>query len=266
MKWLLILVFAIILFFTACKKNNTDTNSENEPVVAAYLIPGHILTVNVYYQKSLSDTAKYGAPITGLQLSVSDGTNNVQLTETAKGTYTYSNLNFLVTGKSYTLQFKYSGYTVSANTTIPAAPKNFMESDSVIHLGNPTSGPNAIIDTAASLSWSNPDSLYHIAVFINSDYTSSPISSGHFGNSGSSNFELNADRTSAAYLTQRTFFYYGIYQVILFTVNPEYINFLKTNTSTSTSQTLTSSYTNINNGFGLFTAMQGDTVKLEDDY
>jgi len=266
MKRPLIIIAAIILFFTACKKDNTDTSSINEPVVAAYLIPGHMVTVNVYYQKSLSDTAKYGAPITGLQLYVSDGINNVQLTETAKGTYTYSDLNFLVTGKSYTLQFKYSGYTVSANTTIPAAPKDFMESDSDIHLGNATTGPNATIDTVGSFSWSNPDSLYHIVVFTNSDYTSSPISSGHFGNTGSSNFELNAERTSAEYLTQRTFFYYGIYQVVLFTVNPEYINFLKTNASTSTSQTLTSSYTNINNGFGIFTAMQGDTLKMEIDY
>lgn len=265
MKWLLTFIAAILLLLTACKKDNTNT-SVNEPVVSAYLIPGHVLTVNVYEQKSLSDTAKYGTPITGLQLYVSDGSNNVQLAETAKGVYTYNDMNFLITGKSYTMQFKYNGYTVSANTTIPAAPKGFMENNSVVHLGNAVSGPNATIDTVATLLWSNPDSLNHIVVFTNSDYTSSPISSGHFGNSGSSNFELNAERTSATYLTQRTFFYYGIYQVVLFTVNQEYIDFLKTNTNTSTSQTLTNSYTNINNGFGIFTAMQGDTLKMEVDY
>src|ERR1700753_2897622 len=100
MKWPLIIVFAIVLLFTACKKDTSNTGV-NMPVVSAYLIPGHELTVHVYYQKALSDTAKYGTPITGLQLYVSNGSNNELLTETTKGIYTYSDLNFIETGKTY---------------------------------------------------------------------------------------------------------------------------------------------------------------------
>jgi hypothetical protein len=47
----------------------------------------------------------------------------------------------------------------------------------------------------------------------------------------------------------------------LFRVNQEYINLLNNNTRTS-SQDLTQIPTNIVNGFGIFTAMQADTLAV----
>ena len=103
-KWKL-LVGIVVLMLGACKKDDSDSLSVNLPVVEAYLMPGRTITVKIYQQKSLTDTAKYGKPITGLHLSVSNGSNSLQLSESAKGVYTDSDQSFLKTGKTYQLQF-----------------------------------------------------------------------------------------------------------------------------------------------------------------
>ena len=70
---------------------------------------GNAISVKLYQQKALTDTATYGAPITGQQLSISDGSSTVQLAETANGIYTYSNTAFLTAGKTYTLNIYLPG-------------------------------------------------------------------------------------------------------------------------------------------------------------
>jgi hypothetical protein len=216
--------------------------------------------VKLYQQKSLTDTAKYGPHVTGLQVYISDGSTKVQLTEASAGVYTYNDESFLATGKTYTLQFNYQSFNVSAKTTMPAKPVNFALQYETIYVAPGSGpGPNSTIDTLNRLSWSNPDSLNHILVFKNSDGTSSSIGNAR---NRPSDFELSADRAPVYYLTQQPLNYYGHYQVILFSVNQEYVNLLKSNAFNATSQTLANASTNITNGYGIFTAMQADTLKL----
>src|SRR5476651_1224950 len=106
-KYKLLLGLCALLILVACQKQNTDDTLINQPVVQSYLILGQPVTVKLFKQKQLTDTAVYGAPITGVQVYVSDGSKNVLLTEASSGVYTYSDASFLVSGKTYTLQFKY---------------------------------------------------------------------------------------------------------------------------------------------------------------
>ncbi|MGZ3871292.1 MAG: DUF4249 family protein [Mucilaginibacter sp.] len=251
------LIGTVVLTFS-CKKDTVDTTT-TEPVVEAYLIPGHVLSVKLYQQKSLTDTAKYGAAISGQQLTVSDGSSSVQLTEQAKGTYVYSDVAFLTGGKTYTLSFTYFTHSVTATTVMPAKPVNFA-SQYVSVTVDGAQGPNAVPDTINRFTWSNPDSLNHVLVFKNPDGTAFPLSNR--GNAKTSDFELNTERKSVYYVTPNTFPFYGHYQVILLRVNQEYIDLLKSNTSRSTSQNLVNTPTNVVNGFGIFTAMQADTVSF----
>ncbi len=254
-----LLLFSLsALILSACNKyTNTDSTVVNMPVVESYLVAGDTLTVKVYNQKSLTDTAQFGSPINGLKVYVSDGSNNVQLTQAAKGTYTYDDKSFLTTGKTYTLQFNYLTFNVSAKTTMPAKPVNFSSRYSTITVPS-SSGPNGVIDTLDKLTWDNPNSANHVLVFKNSDGSSFPIGRGN----RPSDFELSAATASVYDLTDRTFSYYGHYQVLLFSVNQEYINILTSNTQSSTSQNLINASTNIVNGYGIFTAMQADTLTL----
>jgi hypothetical protein len=97
-----LLFFSIsALILSACNKYaNNDSTIVNMPVVESYLIAGDTLNVKIYSQKSLADTAQFGSPITGLKVYVSDGSNTIQLTESAQGTYSYDDKSFLTTGKT----------------------------------------------------------------------------------------------------------------------------------------------------------------------
>jgi hypothetical protein len=234
------------------------TNAVNLPVVEGYLMPGHSVSVKLYQQKTLTDTAKYGQAITGLSVYVSDGSKNVQLTESPAGTYTYTDKSFLVAGKTYTLQFKYLNYAVSAKTVMPGKPTNFATQYGTITITT-TSGPATNATTLDVLSWDNPDTLNHVLVFNNPDGTVFPLSNA--GGNRLPNFEINTNRASFYNLNQSTFPYYGHYQIILLRVNQEYVDLIQGNTS-STSQNLTNLPTNIINGFGIFTAMQADTLSF----
>jgi hypothetical protein len=256
-KYLLLALGAMLLLFS-CKKDTTITTT-NLPVVEAYLVAGHVLSVKLYQQKSLTDTAKYGIPITGQQLTVSDGSNSVQLTESAKGTYIYSDTTFLSTGKTYALAFKYLANIVTAKTTMPAKPRGFATQYISVSVAG-ASTPNSIPDTINRFTWTNPDSINHVLVFKNPDGIAFPLNNR--GNSTITDFQINTERKSVYYVTPNIFPFYGHYKVILLRVNQEYIDLLKSNTSRSTSQNLVNTPTNVVNGFGIFTAMQADTLNF----
>jgi hypothetical protein len=181
----------------------------------------------------------------------------VLLTETSSGTYTYNDLSFLVTGKTYTLQFNYLGNAVSSQTVIPSKPTNFALNDTSIYISTSTRTASSPIDTFANLTWSNPDLSNNIIVFKN--LSGKDLALGNYAPTDAS-VQVNTNQASAYYITENTFHYYAYYKITLYKVNQEYINFLTSNTTStssgSTSQSLTNTFTNIVNGYGIFTGMQ----------
>jgi hypothetical protein len=253
-----VLIAGCLLMISACKKNSADLNAVNKPVVEAYLVAGQPLSLKVYQQKALTDTATYGAALTGLSINVSNGAQTVKLTESASGTYTYSDATFIAAGKTYTMQFTYDNFAVSASTIMPAKPVGFALSDSVFHIPN-TIDQSYNDKVRGTITWTNPDSLQHMILFRNTDDEPAEVISVRSNRKAS--FEVNTERTSIYNLTQTSFKYYGHYKVILLRVNNEYINILTSNTSGS-SQNLVNTPTNVVNGLGIFTAMQADTLNL----
>jgi hypothetical protein len=256
-----IAIFVVLAFLLQSCNKETPGYSVNLPVVESYLVPGNAVNVNIYQQKDPSDTAKYGLPATGLQVFVADGTQKVKLSEYKAGKYTYSDTTFVTTGKTYTLQFSYLNYAVSATSTVPSKPTQFTGDHTTIRL---LSTNPAQRDTLCKFTWnSRPDSLNYILVFKDLDGTASPIPGG-FGASSNrpSDFQINPKGASVYYITTRTFNYYGRYQAILLHVNQDYINLVNSNSSGSTSQNLLNASTNLQNGLGIFTAMQVDTLSL----
>ncbi|MDB5114736.1 MAG: hypothetical protein JWQ79_228 [Mucilaginibacter sp.] len=260
----LIYTLAVILTVTllaSCTKNNIDDRTVSLPVVQSYLIAGQPIVIKLYQQKLVTDTAVYGAAITGIKLYLSNGSKQVQLTESPLGTYTYSDPTFLVAGKTYNMQFAYLGYNVSANTVMPGKPANFISQYTNVNIPTTNTLPGIAPPILNVLAWSNPDSLYHVIEFKG---INTIVAIRNFGDPPA-NFEVNAGQAPYYNITGNIFSYYGTYQVVLLRVNQEYINWLK-NSSRTSSQNLTQSYTNITNGFGIFTAMQADTLSLNVNY
>ena len=257
--WGFCLAILICAVLSGCKKDSTT--SASLPVVEAYLYAGHPIKVKLYQQKSLTDTAKYGAAITGQQLLISDGSQQIQLTESVKGTYTYTDSSFLVAGRTYTLKFNYQSRQVSAKTVMPFKPTNFATQRDSAYYAH-TSTPSVQADTLNKFTWDNPDSLNHVLVFNNIDDSFFPVNGGFVRNGASNIFSINTERKPVYYVVNNNFPYYGHYQVVLLRVNQEYIDLMKSNALGSNSQNLLNIPTNVTNGLGIFTAMQSDTLKF----
>jgi hypothetical protein len=256
---IILAVSFLAIFFTACQKDSLVNKGTNLPVIESYLVPGQPIAVKVYQQKALADTAVFGIPISGLQVYLSDGTQKVQLTESAtKGTYTYADNSILATGKTYTLLFDYNHIAVSASTLMPAKPVNFASQYTGITVST-RGGPASAATVLNTFTWANPDSLNHILAF---KAAGTVVALNSFGGTRPTNQEINTNRSSYYNVTSGQFFYLGNYQAILFNVNQEYLDFIDNNTRTASSQTLTQVPTNIVNGFGVFTAMQADTLNF----
>ncbi|MBE9583415.1 DUF4249 family protein [Mucilaginibacter sp. JRF] len=256
-------IYAFILLAVAlfgCKKED-NTVVANRAVVVAYLMPGQAPSVKIYQQKAFDDTASYGALVSGLKLTLSNGTDSVSLKETTTGTYTYSDAAYIQTGKTYGLTFSYNNETVTATTTVPVKTTGFTASATTIVVPVDDDFPSAgTTDSVAVVyRWNNPDSLYHVLVFKN-DELYPFILDGRRGNA-QANFTINGKQAAGYDLYYRTLNYKGTYKVILFTVNKEYNDVLSSNANTS-SQQLTNPPGNITNGYGIFTAMQADTIQL----
>jgi hypothetical protein len=240
----------------ACKKDNSATIAER-PVVIAYLLAGHPLSVKVYEQKGFSDTANYGALIGGLELAVSDGSQTIKLSESATGTYTYSDSSFLQTGKTYSLSFTYKNTPISASTVVPVTTAGYRTTTETLGITYADKTDKA--DTVAvTYRWNNPDSLYHVLVFKHTEVT--PYNVPGAGR-GAANFTIDVKKTEIYEAHYRLLNYVGVYNVILYTVNKEYTDMLTTNTNTN-SQQLSNPPGNITNGYGIFTGIQADTIKL----
>lgn len=254
MRILYIILFSAILL-SSCQKEVTS-DAATRPVIISYLMMGHPIKVNLYEQKGFSDTASFGARIGGMALQISDGSQTIKLAETSAGVYTYADSTYLQTGKTYTLQFTYNSAAVSAATVMPVATAGYTASKTKFAIKVGVT-PAEFDSTAVRFTWINPDSLYHMLVFksdVSQTYTSA---SGNIP----TNFSINA-KTAANYnVTYRSFRYAGPYSAILYTVNKEYVDILTTNTNSS-SQQLNNPPGNITNGYGIFTAMQADTIRL----
>lgn len=111
---------------------------------------------------------------------------------------------------------------------------------------------------AVVFQWYNPDSAYHVLVFKNDDTAPWNI---HPNMNSQVNFTINVKKTDNYNFYYRTINYLGVYRAILYSVNKEYSDVLTSNANTS-SQRLTEPPTNVNNGYGIFTAIQADTIKL----
>lgn len=255
---ILAFILPAILFCAACKKD-TSTNITDEPVVIAYLMPQQPVSIRICQQKGLTDTATYGAAITGLQVTISNGGQTVTLSETTPGIYSYANSAFLASGKTYTLKFNYLNEVVTATANIPAKPTGYTASRTTINVPLTTAnGPGSTDSVAVHLKWNNPDSLYHVIVFKNDD--NSPYNLHPQFNS-LINFTINAKQANYYDVYFRTFNYLGIYRAILYSVDKTYADILTSNANTS-SQRLANPPSNISNGYGIFTGMQADTIKL----
>lgn len=264
MKKFFLLILVPAVFLAGCQKSLIDPESAaNVPVVEAYLHCGDsLITVNLfkitpYSVDETSDTTQ----LSGLPVYL----NGHLMNEASAGIYTMIPDNITIhESETYALSFDFYGKTISATTIIPAKPLNFNISATSVEVaridsGDMPMGPGAF--ETIELTWDNTNNDYHFLAINYMEATEDYIDGNQIGNDFPKMRNSAPNQDNAFNLTSRDLQFFGTYRIILFTVNKEYAE-LYENVSSS-SNNLTNPVSNINNGWGIFTGINSDTVYLE---
>jgi hypothetical protein len=263
------LVFALLIMgtiLTSCRKPLIDSQSAaNVPVVQSYincgdsLISVEIFKITPYSADDVSDTIA----ITGLSVYINDKLMN----EDEDGIYLYfPNDTTINAGETYSLQFNFYGKIITASTVIPSKAENYKTSSTLVETeridsGSMGPGPGSEAFDPIEITWDNPNNDYHFLAIKYMEETEDYIN-GNMEGMDFPTMRNSAPNTDNAFnLTSRDLQFFGTYRIILYSVNKEYAE-LYENVSSS-SNNLTNPVSNIENGWGIFTGINSDTLYLE---
>ncbi len=262
------LAFAILAVLSACTKEIITIDADSDmPVVESFLEPGQEVFVKLSKMLPFIEDEYTGSlTIDSAEIYINNNGTNYLLTPVSDepGKYVSLDSNLLIKpGDSYKLYFDYNGYTVSSTTSIPSKPDN-ADLNTNVYLVDPYAmGPGSLQDPMI-VTWDNPDNNYHLIILEYMESTFDPIRD----NMDSASY-YQFQKVSTEPVLENTYnlntrshlVFFGTYRIIIYKVNEEYVN-LYENVSQS-SLNLTEPLTNIENGLGIFTGINSDTLFLE---
>ena len=268
-RTVLIATIAFASVMTGCTDNDYQPALEADvAVVEAYLEPGH--EINVYLSKMVPyitesvDSVQKPIESANVFIRYNDMDFLLEPAEEDPGRYVCLDSGLvLVPGDEYELSFDYHDNTVSAVTTIPVKPAGTGLYPDVLQI-NPNDMRPGMMQNKVTVYWDNPDNGYFLIVteYLDSAYT--PINP-YLDPEVFDDYRKVSTKPVADYSydldTRRQLLFFGRYRVIVYKVNEEYVN-LYENISQS-SLNLTEPLTNVENGLGIFTGMNSDTLLLE---
>lgn len=251
------ILFLINSLFTQCSDDPLQI-SPDKAVVQGYLKLGQPIDIYISKEAPFSDTTISDLALKGLSVEVETNGQIVKLKDNGNGHYTSESR--VDSNKTYHLRFDYGGKKLTASTFVPVRPKNFKSNVSSFKIasGFPPSFPDPL-----KLEWTSEREAYYLIVAENTEASPEVVfSGGPFGSSTTNNnsrfFRQSPFQGNSTELQSQLFRYYGNYHLVLFRINAEYASLYTDNGNSSLS--LTTPYTNITNGLGIFTGMSSDTL------
>lgn len=261
--------FFILIVVIGCEKNslNTDNDSINRPVIESFLQPGVAPIVFAKKQIPYLSTDSIELPLIGLNISIENvGTGESHtLTHSDSSAYIGSGWQ-VVSGQTYRMSFEYNGKTITAETTIPAKPIGFNASVKSIQafdasVFNPGSGTPPVFPDPIELSWDASDGGYYMVVVEVAQTNPELIFSDTTRFRPFRAFRTQPEQTNTYSLQSMSFRYYGTHRILLYHLNPEYAALYEDSGTNSTN--LTTPYTNVEGGLGIFTGINADTIVVQ---
>ncbi|NME72247.1 DUF4249 family protein [Flammeovirga aprica] len=245
----------------SCTNTEVDINTLDAPVVVSYLHPNQEAIVDVTYQIDFINGDTTAQKIEGLNIMLSDGENEYELEEIGDGLYKQSSM-LIQEEKAYTLSFDYKEVIISSITEVPTKPTGFELSASYIEAFSVSGGfPNFSRPEPVSVTYSNPLEEYHyIGVRCVEENPTLINAIEEDEELPSLAFHIKPSTGDKEQLTPFQFMYYGKHEVILYKVTPEFAALFDQEDNSSIN--ITDPYTNIENGFGIFSGINSDTLSL----
>ena len=264
MKTVITAIAALILI-NACTEIITEPVTDTA-VVEAYLTPGETASVKLsrlirFTEDGFTDSTY----IDSAAVYVGFNGTDYLLTpvDTAPGSYVCSDSNLVILPeKSYKLSFIHDGISITSETTVPKKPQNLHLSEIYYHWD-----PDGILEGYLDplyVYWDNTDDSYYQIVVEYMDATYSPINEFMDPNNydsfrKTSSNPINTDTYVLAPRRQLPF--WGNYRLIIYKVNMEYVDLYDSMSQSSIS--ITEPPSNIDNGLGIFTGINSDTIMFK---
>jgi len=251
------LVFGVVLF-VSCEKD-ADSNYSPKAIVEAYLAPDNTVKVLVSNEILYTSSDTLDAP-SDLDISITSNSEIFHLASAGSGYYIADTSLHIIEGNTYNLKFTYNNSVITSSTTIPVKPSNFTASVTSVTVQqfDPTSTTMPTFPDPVELTWDNPNHDYFIIVVDNIETTLVPTDTVNTDNRPT--FRTQPTQSNTYKIQPMQFKYYGRHNIILYKINAEYAALYNDNGSNSLN--LTSPISNINNGFGIFTGINADTVQV----
>ena len=267
MKNILLPIFiTLVVLLTACEEQDIVDQQVDIPVVECYLQSGMKPdTVKISRVIPYASEEEEKVWLQELDVELICDNNSYPLTECSEpGHYIYAGDDLIVEGgSSYTLQFTYNEKIISATTTVPIKPTSLLTSLSTYTI--PTMGGGGMNEDPLEISW-DIDARYYYYISITNIEAEPELAMSFMIEDDSTNMPPIESVTTPGQddfynVTMRNIFYLGTHMVILYSVTEEYAKLTEQDGSSSIS--LIDPYTNIENGYGIFSAYACDTIYFE---
>jgi len=261
----LIVGISILFGLNSCIKEDAKLAFNDIPVVEAYLIKNNPVSIKITRKTPYDDNVAFSSDSLNL-LQVKISYNDQIRVIPSLGNGIYKDTTFLPQeGITYKLEFEFNNQLVTSSTDIPSKPVNYKQSVTELEVqsfdfsNGPPSGGFQIPDPV-KLTWDNTDQGYYMVVIENIE--KSPTAITDFGDREPPGRFFRNEPTQANQfeIPSMNFQYLGKHRLILYHLNADYSELYKDNGNSS--QNLTNPLTNIENGLGIFTGINADTLML----
>ncbi|MFA6540464.1 MAG: DUF4249 family protein [Bacteroidota bacterium] len=259
MKIHLFILLVSLILLSACNDNSTESVSTGIPIVEAYLKVGEPVSVKISTIIPYGSDDMTGTDVNSLSVTVTTDNSTHQLAPLGDGMYVDSSL-FVGENKEYMLTVNYNGILLTANTIVPAKPENFTQSVTeitvpVFEIG---SGTLPEFPDPVKLTWTNTDGSYYVVVIENMEENPVAVNEQSNTDRPARTFRNQPSQNSSYEIQAMQFQYFGRHRLILHHLQPEYAALFEDNGDNSLN--LKEPMTNIQNGLGIFTAVNSDTL------
>ncbi|MEO1263292.1 MAG: DUF4249 family protein [Bacteroidota bacterium] len=264
---LLIATLFSCLIFMACEEESS-IGTVNILSVQAYLHAGEMLD-SVKFDKviPLDSLAAIASPNDLTPIVKTNNGESFPLGFTGVDGI-YGNPDLVVEmGQSYTLEVEFNGEFVQAETFIPAAPEDLLLSDTIVRrskIRDFTDLINQGTPDPIEITWTGEDGGFYFVDVENIENNPEVINElFEDGNAPQLQNILTEPSTLTSYAINafQDITHYGLHQVTVYRVNPEYVVLYESNTGGTGS--INEITTNVTNGFGIFTGLNSRSTFFE---
>jgi len=259
-----IILFLFSLLVSCRKEAQEFTDS---PIIESYISAGGAVSVHITRQIPFTTDVVYSDDdINSLSVELEINDKNYTLKAAGDGYYTDSTIN-ISEGMYMDLSFTYNNKKVTAYSTIPLKPQNFIQSETTYTITRQDTSRASFglggftMPDPLKLTWTNSDNSYYLLIVENMETTLDPIRS-FGGNAPPGNrFRKTPSNMAESEVRAMEFQYYGKHRIILYHVLPDYAKLYEENSTSS--QNLANPSTSIVNGYGIFTGLNSDTLFVD---